>query len=168
MDKNYTIGEALKELNDMDGADSLFEMATVGYFSEKSGEGSGSLIKVMITSDGGRPQAHVHITRKKGNHIYTCIKLDKAEYFLHDKYKDKLTKDQVESLMKFFNSPSDQPVYRFMGKDYKLKTQWDFTVIQWNVENQLYKKVWLPVGIDNEGYIISPQIPDYSTLETVG
>lgn len=145
--------------------ESLSETATVGYFSEEKTKGANSLIRVAVPSDGGS-QARVYIAKCKGNRILGCIKLDKAEYFYPDRYKG-LIKNQLSALIDFFNLPSEQPVYTFQGKGYKLRTQWDYTVILWNSEKRLNKKAWLPIGIDKDGYIVSPPMPDYSTLETV-
>ena len=144
--------------------ESLSETATVGYFYEKTSKGANSLIRVAVPSDGD--PARVYIAECKGERILGCIKLDKAEYFLPDRYKG-LTKNRLTSLIDFFNSPSEQPVYTFQGKECKLKTRWDYTVIMWNSENRLNKKAWLPIGIDDDGYIVSPPMPDYSNLETI-
>lgn len=145
--------------------ESLSETATVGYFYEEKRKGANSFIRVAVPSDGRKP-ARVYIAKCKGNLILGCIKLDKAEYFLPDHYKG-LIKKQLTSLIDFLNSPSEQPVCTFQGKEYKLRTQWDHTVILWNSENRLNKKALLPIGMNNNGYIVSPSMPDYSTLETV-
>ena len=161
-------------LNDELGCPS-YEMATVGYFYEKKGNKPQSdPIKVSVTDDAGKPQVHVHLIRKTGKSLKCCIKLDAPEYFSHGQYTDHLSKDQIKCLIDFFKSKPDQPRFSFNHTEYKLRTNWDYTVIQWNVENQLTPNVWIPISIDKSGYIITPEMPDYTklndytTVETTG
>ena len=91
------------------------EMSTIGRFQEKnkSGKPRSGFIKVQVTSDSGFPQVHVHLVRTGSNALRSCVKLDKAEYFLHDKYRSKLTREQIVGLVDFFNSPMFQ---KFVSK----------------------------------------------------
>lgn len=142
------------------------EMSTIGRFQEKnkSGKPKSGYIKVQVTSDSGFPQVHVHLARTRSDALWSCVKLDKAEYFLHDKYRSKLTREQVAGLVDFFNSTTDVPEIRFQGKMYKLKTMWDYTILDWNRENEDYPERLFDLETDNEGYLIPPQMPDYTKL----
>lgn len=142
----------------------VYEMATVGHFIvSKGGKPKSEPIKVFVTDDAGRPQVHVHVRSASGR-PNSCLSLTEPKYFLHDRAQDKLTTKQLEALVEFFNSPSSQPVFTFNGIEYKLRTQWDYTVIQWNVENQLYPNVWLTISRDRDGYLVSPEMPNYLEL----
>ena len=144
---------------------SAYEMATVGYFQEKKGnKPKGELIRVFTTSDSDRPQVHVHLKSLNGG-LLSCIKLDKPEYFLHDVYQDKLSTEQIEALIDFFNSKPSAPEFVLNDILYKLHNQWDYTVIQWNLENINCPKICLPIGLGKDGYIITPQMPDYTQLK---
>ena len=141
------------------------EVATVGYFyDEQEDMTKGDPIKVSVTDDAGKPQVHVHLIRKTGKSLKCCIKLDAPEYFSHGQYTDHLSKDQIKCLIDFFKSKPDQPRFSFNHTEYKLRTNWDYMVIQWNVENQLTPNVWIPISIDKSGYIITPEMPDYTKL----
>ena len=161
-----------KHINDKLNRDlehSAYEMATVGYFYEKKGnKPKGEPIKVSVTDDCGKPQVHVHLTRRKGELLNCCIKLDSPEYFDHGLYKDFLSNEQINLLIEFFKSTPRQPVFNFNGESYKLRTNWDYTIIQWNEENQLSPKVWIDIGKDENGYIITPPMPDYTKLNRGG
>lgn len=141
----------------------LEEMATVGRFVvSRKGKPKSGEYKVFTTSDSGRPQVHVHIKSESGD-VHACLKLDKPEYFSHGVAKDELNKEQLESFVEFLNSPSKQRVFTVGNTEYKLRTYWDYTVATWNEENP---KCMMPVGIDSEGYIVTPDIPDYLSLNS--
>lgn len=160
------VDKNVNEILNLELEHSAYEMATVGYFYEKKGnKPKGDPIKVSVTDDCGKPQVHVHLTRTKGKVLGCCLKLDAPEYFDHGVYRDLLTPEQIRLLIEFFNAPSRQPIFNFNGETYKLRTNWDYTVIQWNEENQLNPKVWMKLGRDENGYIIAPPMPDYTKLK---
>lgn len=141
-----------------------FEMATVGKFQvSKGNKPKGRQLKVFTTSD-AHPQVHVHIwdTATKGNKVNICVRLDKPEYFVHDRAKDKFSKDELSAFIKFMQSPSSQPIFSQDGVSYKLKTQWDWTIMQWNAENEDAR---IPIDRADDGYLIAPEMPDYSKLQ---
>ena len=143
---------------------SALEMATIGYFQEKKGnKPKGSPIRVFATSDSGRPQTHIHLKSKDGK-FCSCIKLDAPEYFFHDLYVDRLSNSQLEALLAFFKGPPSATGMTVGGVTYKLKTQWDYTILQWNMENEFYPEVCFPVSKDAQGYAIVPPMPDYAKI----
>lgn len=136
------------------------EMSTVGRFivSKSNKPQRGGEYKVFTTSDGDKPQVHVHIRNQTGE-FNTCVKLDKAEYFLHGKAKDRFDKDQLDSFINFMKSPSKQRIFTVGNTEYKLRTYWDYTIATWNEENPNNP---IKISIDSEGYIVTPEIPKYN------
>ena len=47
---------------------------------------------------------------------------------------------------------------------YKLKTMWDYTILDWNRENEDYPERLFDLETDDDGYLIPPQMPDYTKL----
>ncbi len=138
----------------------VFEMATVGYFQEiKENKPKGDRLKVFTTSDKGFPQVHVHIgdDSTMGAELNICIKLDKPEYFIHDKSSGKFTKSQLEAFIKFMKTPYHGPL-QYNGA--KIPTMWDYTIVQWNLENPEHE---IPIE-EKDGFVITPPMPDYTKL----
>lgn len=144
----------------------LYEMSTVGRFTVKKGnKPKGGELKVMTTSDSSLPQVHVHVKEMSGEFRHSCVKLDKPEYFLgHGTAKDKLDNDQIDSFIEFMKSPSKQKVFTVGDIEYKIRSNWDYTIATWNEENP---SQFINVSMDNDGYIIVPEMPDYNKLKEV-
>jgi hypothetical protein len=150
--------EILKRLREKN---CIHEMATVGRFTVKKGNNPKSnKYTVFTTSDSNMPQVHVHIKNTEEN-IYVCLKLDKPEYFSHGNYRDKLDSNQIASLIDFFNSKSSQRIYSIDNVEYKLRTQWEYTIALWNVENPNQQ---IKISKDESGYIVVPPMPNYNKL----
>lgn len=94
------------------------------------------------------PVPHFHL-KSKSSKFETCIRIDKADYFLHGKYKDKLTNSTQKKVL-------DQ-VLRSTAivKDSILKedaTVWDTVCLSWKLAS-------------NPEYIKFPKHqPDYNNL----
>ncbi len=138
-------------------------IATVGRFYEKDGNGNrlGKPIKVQIIEREKSP--HVQILRANDG-LRASVKLDKPEYLHCKLHTQKLTEAQIDGLIDFFNSPSDFPVVRLDGVTYKLKTMWDYTIVAWNRESDDDRSRF-ELQIDGDGYLISPQMPNYTNLD---
>ena len=138
---------------------SVYEMATVGYFQElKGNKPKGEKLKVF-TSDDGYPQVHVHIwdTSTNGKKVSVCVKLDRPEYFIHTTAKDTFTDEQLSAFLKFMKTPYQGPL---QYKGAKIQTMWDYTVVQWNLENSDHL---LSIEV-KDGFVITPPMPDYTKL----
>ena len=165
--------KAANDLLNQDLGIAVVEMATVGrfQFKKKNGKPSSEMIKVFTTSDGGYSQVHVHSRderlrtsdrKKTSKQFHTCIMLDRPEYFLHDTAMNKFEdRDQIQSMIDFFNSPSKQRVFTVGNTEYRLRTMWDYTIATWNEENPYQA---MPISKDEDGYIVVPKMPDYMKL----
>ena len=125
--------EYYKHLNE----DLLLEMSEIGRFDE---------YKILVYGAEG-PISHFHFesikSRKRG-----CIRLDKAEYFFHGKYQDKLNSKEIKNLIHFLNSP-----HKFFGKSGY--NNWQIICVYWGDNN-----------LDFQVDIDSP-MPDYNQLKSM-
>ena len=122
------------------------EMARVGFIPI----GSENTIEVYVhTNDAGKVP-HFHVRKYGRNNSFeweTCIKLEKAEYFLHGRYKDKLpNRKTAKALHDMLSSEYGKP--GFSG------TYWHFAIAMWNANNS---SVEIEVNDDSKQ-------PDYSKL----
>ena len=138
----------------------IIEMATVGRFiARKGNKPKGAERKVFTTSD-TMPTVHVHVwdTNTNGKELSVCVRLDKPEYFIHDSATDTFSKDDLEGFINFMKSD-------YNGKmEYdgcKIRTNWDYTVVQWNNENPTNE---MKIMRGDDGYVITPPMPDYTKL----
>ena len=113
----------------------LLEMAEIGRIDG---------YKIMVYGCEG-PIPHFHVEHKE-KEISSCVRIDKAEYFSHGVYKDKLGKDIKKRLIEFMNAP-----HKFFGKSGF--TNWQIICVYWNDSNVDYT-------IDLE----TLKMPDYSKL----
>lgn len=98
----------------------LLEMARVGYFSD---------FEVWIRTDdpGNIPHFHVWDKNSKGGLFHACVQILKPEYFHHTGKEDEFNAKQKKELIQFLNS---KPL-----KAKRYKTNWEFIVTLWNVNN---------------------------------
>jgi hypothetical protein len=120
----------------------IYGMARIGWIPPGDAKG----IEVYVhTDDAGKiPHFHVRKYGKNGNFEWeTCIRYDKADYFMHGRYKDKLPRGVGAKLDKMLRKKN--PKRRGI-------TYWESAVDDWNNNNS-----------DVE---LSPDIvqPDYSAL----
>lgn len=115
---------------------SLFEMAQVGKFS--------SYTVSVYGGEGNIPHFHFYT---KDRSTSGCIRIDKAEYFVHGKCKDKLSAQDKRKFIEWITS-TETPFKKYTDK----LTVWEYIKILWNENNEVYK--------------ISDDIPmpDYSLL----
>lgn len=120
----------------------LDEMARVGFIGGK--------LEVYVWTDdpGNIPHVHIRDANSQGHEFETCVRLDKADYFLHGHYTDKLNSSQKKALMSFMQDSPKSPRYN---------TNYDLAVDMWN--------------LNNSNVTITPQqnngttlIPDYTGL----
>lgn len=131
-----SINEAMKNLKILD------EMAyKVGITNDSY------LIYVNSDDSGYIPHFHYVDETSRGKDkkgFYTCIRIDKAEYFHHNGKEDSLNGKQLKELVEFLKQP-------FRRKEFNC-TNWEFIRISWNDNNS--KEV-----VDEE-----QEMPDYSKL----
>lgn len=111
---------------------SIYAMARVGYTEDN--------IELRIYTDDPGKIPHFHF---KGDNLDGCIRIDKAEYFPHNKHTSKLNSKQIKHLIKFLKSP-----YKNWGI-----SNWKYLVALWN---------------DNNSDISFPddaEMPDYTLLK---
>ena len=116
----------------------------------------------MVTSD-NYPRAHLHCYNQADNKRI-CIDLTKASYFSHDKWQDRFNKDEAKMLDSFLRSPYKYPqVFRIGDAYYDVQTNWHYAIYQWKLENDGVRDN-IPLKIDQDGYVIFPEQPDYTLL----
>lgn len=110
------------------------EMARVGEFD-------GCEISVF-TNEGHVPHFHFYDkqTGRRG-----CIRIDKADYFFHGKYKDTLDRDERYDLQRWLKST-------YTGSKHFNGTVFEFIVALWNINNDMFK-------IDED-----TPMPDYTNI----
>ena len=114
-------------------------MSRIGY--------SGPLEIYVNTNDPGKIP-HFHIRNKSNwEEFHSCIRIDKAEYFLHEGKEDTLNSKQRKELQKFMESPVSLSRYAS-----KFDNNWELTCFLWDMNNS-------DVQIDPE-----IEQPDYSLL----
>ena len=111
-------------ITEIDFGDVIVETTTI--------DGGETLSKTKISIRGNEgPEPHFHITAPD---FHSCVYLDKVGYFSHNNTcKDKLSKDQKESLVKLLNKTS---------KRNKNMTNYEFLVASWNSANHEGKPVF--------------------------
>lgn len=112
----------------------LLEMCELGRFDE---------YKVLIYGSEG-PVPHLHFQSTKGGKK-GCVRLDKPEYFIHGKYKDRLNSKELKQFIEFLKSP-----HRLLGK--AGISNWQMIIVYWGDNNPDYR-----LDIDT-------QMPDYTQL----
>ncbi len=130
---------------------------TIGYFQTLSQ----TTYKVYISDDGEYKSPNLYI-KKVDNSFCTCISLETPVYFI--KNLSLLNENEITALLNFLKGPTKQPQFQYKKKSYKLKTIWDYTIICWNVENDITNNKKFDISMDENGYLISPPIPDYKKL----
>ena len=130
---------------------------TIGYFQILSQ----TTYKVYISDDGEYKSPNLYIKRLD-NSFYTCISLESPEYFIEN--LSLLNENEITALLNFLKSPTKQPQFQYKKKSYKLKTIWDYTIICWNVENDITNNKKFDISMDENGYLISPPMPNYEKL----
>lgn len=107
---------------------SIYAMARIGYTDDR--------IELRIYTDDPGSIPHLHF---KSDNLDGCIRLDKAEYFPHNRHTSTLNSRQVRSLVRFLKSYNSR---------WKM-SNWDVVVKLWNDNNS-------DVEIDD-----SAPMPDY-------
>lgn len=121
----------------------LLEKARVGFIN-------GQFEVYVHTDDGGNiPHVHVRDAETQGKKFETCISLLKSEYFLHGKYKDKISTSIANEFADFMESPSRNKRYN---------TNYEYAVDMWNDNNS---NVNITPKYDENGNVI---IPNYRNL----
>jgi hypothetical protein len=87
---------------------------------------------------------HLHIYNESES-FYCCVRLDKADYFFHDKNTNTLSKYLKKKFTDFMNKKVNKGFSIYI-------TNWVYSVILWNDNNPMYK---MKADIS---------IPDYMTL----
>ena len=82
--------------------------------------------EVYIDTDNGGNYPHFHYRTKGSCDFHTCIKIDKAEYFIHTSKENKLNFRQRKELVRFLKAPN---------KSTKFKNNWERLVADWNSNN---------------------------------
>lgn len=164
--KEYTVQEALKELDKIDDSDSLLEMATIGQFMQKAGDSQNKTgFKVFVTND-SRPLFHIHIVEKDGKQKRVCVEFSNPpKYFKYGGYPDLFTTDESEEFNTFLQSPYKYPQTFKMGKiKFNVRTYWEYCIYQWKLENDGVEDN-IPLDVDERGFVIYPPQPDYTQLK---
>lgn len=116
----------------------LEEMARIGYTDDS--------YEVYVNTDDPGNIAHFHYRKGKQNDytFHTCIKIESAEYFHHTGKEDILNKQQRKQLVQFLKEKPKKANY---------KTNWEFLISMWNVNNS---------DVEIEADL---EMPDYENLK---
>ena len=118
----------------------ILGMARIGYLGKKDKQG----LEVYINTDDNGDKPHVHVRHKDNwDEFHTCIRLDTAEYFLHDGKRDTFNSGQKKLFVQFMNTNLSG---RFTG------SIWDYCIYEWNRNNERHP-------MDE-----NIQMPDYNSL----
>lgn len=112
----------------------LLEMARVGFTNDQ--------YEIYVNTDDSGKIPHFHYRKKnEWDKFHTCIKIEKAEYFLHGGKNDKLNSRQKKELIVFLNKKTNRNM-----------RNWDHIVDMWNMNNS-------DVLVDE-----STKMPNYNNL----
>ena len=105
-------------------AENIYGMARIGYLGKNGKEE----LEVYINTNDNGENPHVHVRHPKNwDDFHTCIRIDKAEYFLHGDKQDTLNAGQKKMFVKFMNQMVGG---KFAG------LIWDLCVFEWNRNNE--------------------------------
>jgi hypothetical protein len=123
----------------------LDEMARVGFMND---------LEVIVYTDDRGYIPHVHIIDRatKGQDFDTCIRLDKADYFLHGRHNDVLNSNERKDFNAFMNQPSRNVHYR---------NNYEAAVNLWNDNNS---NSYVQIIDDKDGNVV---VPDYTKLNAI-
>ena len=99
----------------------LIEMATIGKTAD-------SYKIAVFGKEGNIPHFHYFDASTDGDKFHSCIRLDKAEYFIHPGKEDKLNSKQRKELVKFL-------CQKYRNKKINM-SNWEFLLNAWNSENE--------------------------------
>lgn len=99
---------------------SLLKMAQVGKFS--------SYTVSVYGGEGNIPHFHFYT---KDRSISGCIRIDKAEYFVHGKCKDKLSAQDKKKFVEWIKS-TETPFKKYTNE----LTVWEYIRILWDENNE--------------------------------
>ena len=125
----------------IEAVEEIYEMARICKLP------SDNNIEIFVNTDDGGNMPHFHVWKKLSRRVHeweTCIKFEEPEYFLHGKYKDKVSTKIAKEIDKVLRSKKIN--------DRSGRTYWQAAVDSWNDNNS---NVTLPMDL---------QQPDYTTL----
>lgn len=97
----------------------LYEMARIGFTNDS--------YEVYVNTDDLGSIPHFHYRKQGSWEGHTCIRLDKAEYFLHGDKQATLNAKQKKELIMFLQSkPTRKTMYA---------TNWEYLLDAWNTNN---------------------------------
>lgn len=115
----------------------ILGMARVGFTSDR--------FEIYVNTNDGGKIPHFHYRNATDwNKFHTCIRIDKAEYFIHDGKEDILNTRQLRNLYRFLKS--DVVISRYKNK---FKNNYELICFLWDLNNS---DIQLPEDI---------QMPDY-------
>lgn len=121
-------------MSDKHNYQDLLEMARVGFTDDQ--------YEIYVNTDDSGKIPHFHYRKKnEWDKFHTCIKIEKAEYFLHGGKNDKLNSRQKKELIIFLNKKTNRNM-----------RNWDHIVDMWNMNNS-------DVLVDE-----STKMPNYNNL----
>lgn len=104
-------------------------MSRVGFLQTKKGDESN--LEVYVNTDDGGNIPHFHIRDTHNwNEFHSCIRLDKAEYFLHEGKEDVLSSKQKKILQKFMKSKVTNIKYAS-----RFENNWELACFLWDINN---------------------------------
>ena len=119
----------MKRLIIRDKSTDVFGMARVGFIQTKKGDESN--LEVYVNTDDGGNIPHFHIRDTNDwSKFHSCIRLDEAEYFLHEGKEATLNSKQRKLLQQFMTSSVTNSRYKS-----KFENNWELACFLWDINN---------------------------------
>lgn len=116
----------------------ILGMARVGFTSDR--------FEIYVNTNDGGKIPHFHYRNATDwNKFYTCIRIDKAEYFIHEGKEDILNTKQLRNLYRFLKSDVVIPRYKN-----KFKNNYELICFLWDLNNS---DIQLPEDIQMPNYL---------------
>ena len=126
--------------------------ATIGEFL------CGEVAMKAFVVESDVPCFHLCDSLTFGNKFHSCIRLGAPTYISCMNEGSSLSNDEIHELVHFMESEyHGHTSYR----KHKIRTMWDYTVVQWNNENPSNE---MEITEGDDGYIVTPPMPDYTKL----
>ena len=115
----------------------IYGMARAGFIGE---------LEVYVNTNDAGNIPHFHLRNSVNwDKFHSCIRIDKAEYFLHEGKEDKLNSSQRKELQDFMKSKVSINKYAD-----KFKNNWELVCFLWDINNS---DISIPEELEMPNYL---------------
>lgn len=115
----------------------IYGMSRVGFIGE---------LEVYVNTNDAGNIPHFHLRDSTNwDRFHSCIRIDKAEYFLHEGKENKLNSSQRKELQEFMESRVSINKYAD-----KFENNWELVCFLWDMNNS---DVSIPEGLEMPNYL---------------